>query len=115
MAQIEDPTMVGLSGMATNGRQPMGTEALTAMVNRSMESSAHGILHPKYSSPANDPAYFPVARPDNVLIGENGGARYGINVSMPVPVMPEAGPTTANGRVINPGFNRGRRGPFWDQ
>jgi hypothetical protein len=103
-----------LSGMAQVGgaRQPMDRSALEGLVNASADYTSHAISHPRFSAPANDPAFFPVARPQNVLMGENGGARFGIRVQVSPPIMPEAGPTTANGRLVGP---KGRSGSFWDQ
>jgi hypothetical protein len=108
----EDPYAVGLAGMAQTGnpRIPMDTSALADLVNASADYASHTIMHPRYSAPADDPAFFPVARPVNVLKSENGGARYGIRVPMDVRVAPEAGPTTANGRIIR---GRGTGQSFW--
>lgn len=102
---------VGLSGMAQTGnpRVPMDTGALADLVNASANYASHAIMHPRFYQPANDPAFFPTARPANVP-NENGGARYGIKVNMNPPISPEAGPTQANGRVIR---GRGTTQSFW--
>ena len=92
-----------LGGMAQvgNPRLPMDREALNLMVNASSDYTSHTQMHPRYAFPATDPAFFPTnSRVPVLQTGENGGARYGIQVPMPVPTMPEAGPTTANGRII---------------
>lgn len=109
---IEDPMATALAGMSSgsNPRQPMDKSVLQSIVNRSQTGGDHGLLHPRYSAPVNDPSLFPVARPQNVPM-ENGGARFGIRVNMNPPTLPEAGPTQANGRVITA---RGRSGSFWD-
>lgn len=85
--------------MATvgNPRQPMDRSELAAMVNRSAQGQ--GIKQPKQSTASGDPALFPTARPAPVL-QENAGARYGLRVNAPVPALPEAGPTQANGRLV---------------
>lgn len=103
----------GLSGMAKvgNPRQPMDREALKTMVNRSAEpKSARGTSRPKSGAQSSDPGLFPTNARPNVL-QENGGARYGTRVRMPVVAAAEAGPTQANGRLIS-GQQRGRSGPF---
>jgi hypothetical protein len=68
------------------------------MVNRSAQSSK-GVKQPRQGTASGDPAFFPTARPAPVL-QERAGARYGLRVSSPVPVSPEAGPTQANGRLV---------------
>jgi hypothetical protein len=100
----EDSMAVALGGMAQTGnpRVPMSTEAVQQMVNASADYTSGATMHPRYSQPVNDPAFFPVARPQNVL-NENGGARYGLRVNMNPPVLAEAGPTTANGRKVGGG------------
>lgn len=103
----------GLSGMAKvgNPRQPMDREALKTMVNRSAESgSTRGTSRPKSGVQSGDPSLFPTNSRPNVL-QENGGARYGTRVRMPVVAAAEAGPTQANGRLIS-GQQRGRGRPF---
>lgn len=101
---MEDSMAVGLAGMAQTGgpRQPMDRSALRDMVNASADYTSGATMHPRYSQPASDPAFFPTARPANVP-NENGGARYGLKVNIPIPALPEAGPTTANGRLIRQG------------
>lgn len=95
-----------LSGMAQTGnpREPMDRSALAALANASADYTSHAILHPRYAQPASDPAFFPTTSRVPVLnAGENGGARYGLQVAVQPPIMHEAGPTTANGRVIQRG------------
>jgi len=98
---MADSMAEGLAGMAKTGgpRQPMDRAALRDMVNASADYTSGATMHPRYSAPASDPAFFPTARPQNVP-NENGGARYGLRVNVPIPALPEAGPTTANGRLI---------------
>ena len=113
LLMIEDAMQTGLAGMAQMGnpRVPMDKGALAGLVNASANYTSHGIDHPRYSQPAMDPAYFPVARPLPALqTGENGGARYGIRVGIPILTMPEAGATQANGRIIR---SQGRTGSFY--
>ena len=95
-----------------NPRIAMGTDALTGIVNLSASATSHGINHPRYSQPAMDPAFFPVARPrPSMASTENGGARFRLVVGIPILTMPEAGPTQKNGRVITA---KGRSGSFWE-
>jgi hypothetical protein len=107
---IEDSMAVGLAGMSSTGspRQPMDRTALRDMVNASADYTSGAQMHPRFYAPASDPAFFPVARP-NPVQNENGGARYGLRVSMPVPVSVEAGATQANGRLIR---GKGTSGSF---
>ena len=107
---MADSMAEGLAGMAKTGspRQPMDRAALRDMVNASADYTSGATMHPRFSAPASDPAFFPTARPDNVQ-HENGGARYGLKVNVPIPTLPEAGPTTANGRLIR---GRGTGGSF---
>jgi hypothetical protein len=98
---VADSMAEGLAGMSSTGspRQPMDRSALRDMVNASADYTSGATMHPRYSAPASDPAFFPTAaRP--AVQNENGGARYGLRVAMPIPSLPEAGPTTANGRLI---------------
>jgi hypothetical protein len=69
------------------------------MVNASADYTSGATMHPRNYAPASDPAFFPTAARPNVM-NENGGARYGLKVNIPIPALPEAGPTTANGRLI---------------
>lgn len=98
---VADSMAEGLAGMSQigNPRQPMDRSALRDMVNASADYTSGATMHPRYSAPASDPAFFPTASRPNVL-NENGGARFGLRVAMPIPALPEAGPTTANGRLI---------------
>lgn len=98
----EDSMAVGLAGMSSTGspRQPMDRSALRDMVNASADYTSGATMHPRFYAPASDPAFFPVAQPNPVLQDGTGGARYGIRVSMAVPISPEAAPTQANGRLI---------------
>jgi hypothetical protein len=100
---------IGLAGAAASGRAPIATDVIKTFVNTSAQATTHGLSHPRFSLPANDPAFFPTAQPQNVLQGR-AGARYGIRVRMPIPVSPEAGATQANGRVVR---GRGTSGSFW--
>jgi hypothetical protein len=110
---IEDTMAVGQAGMAAmgagNARQPMGRDALATLVNASANYTSGAILHPRFTQPAGDPAFFPTAQPQNVL-QEKGGARYCCEVNLPAPTSHEAGPTQANGRIIR---GRGTGGSFW--
>lgn len=108
---VEDTMKTGLAGMASSGnpRVPMDTVAIQSFVNQSAQATSHGQMHPRFSQPANDPAFFPVARPAPVL-QEKAGARYGLRVNIPTLTLPEAGATQANGRVIK---GRGTGGSFW--
>lgn len=111
---MADPMQEGLSGMAKvgNPRQPMDREALNSMVNRSAEpESMRGSAMPKKGAQSGDPGLFPTDTRPNVL-QENGGARYATRVRMPVVSPAEAGPTTANGRIIS-GQQAGRGRPFY--
>lgn len=107
----EDPMATGLAGAAQSGspRAPMSYDAIKTFVNQSAQGTSHGQEHPRFSLPANDPAFFPTARPEPTLLGP-AGARYGLKVKVPIPVLPEAAPTQANGRVIR---GRGTGGSFW--
>ena len=107
---IADSMSEGLAGMSSIGspRQPMDRSALREMVNASADYTSGAKMHPRFYAPASDPAFFPVAQPNNVQ-NENGGARYGLRVSMPVPVSIEASATQANGRLIR---GRGIHGSF---
>ena len=98
---IEDSMAVGLAGMSSTGspRQPMDRAALRDMVNASADYTSGAKMHPRFYAPASDPAFFPTAHPAPVQDG-TGGARYGLRVSMAVPISPEAAPTQANGRLI---------------
>jgi hypothetical protein len=110
---MADSMQEGLSGMAKMGspRQPMSREALATMVNRSAEaSSMRGQAMVKKGSQSQDPGLFPTNSRPNVL-QENGGARYATRVQIPRLIPPEAGPTTANGRLVG-GQQRGRSAPF---
>lgn len=108
---IEDPMAVGLAGMASTGspRQPMDRSALRDMVNASADYTSGATMHPRFYAPASDPAFFPTAARPPVLKDGTGGARYGLRVAVPVPISPEAGPTTANGRLVR---GRGTGGSF---
>ena len=109
---IVDPYNEALSGMASTGspRIPMGRDAIAGLIDLQAVNTSEGELNARYANPSNDPALFPTARPKNVM-QERGGARHGIRVNIPLPAMPEAAPTQANGRVIR---NRGGAGPsFW--
>jgi hypothetical protein len=99
---VADSMAQGLAGMSSigNPRQPMDTSALRDMVNASADYTSGATSHPRYSAPASDPAFFPTAARPATQIDGTGGARYGLKVSMPIPSLPEAGPTTANGRLI---------------
>ena len=107
---MADSMQEGLSGMAKVGspRQPMDREAINKLVNRSAQSK--GTSRPKHGVQAKDPSLFPTKSRGKVL-QENGGARYATRVRMPAVALAEAGPTTANGRIIS-GQQRGRSGPF---
>lgn len=107
---IEDPMAVGLAGMASTGspRQPMDRTALREMVNASADYTSGATMHPRFYAPASDPAFFPATARVQVQ-NENGGARYGLRVNVPVPISPEAGPTTANGRLVR---GKGTSGSF---
>lgn len=107
---MADSMAEGLAGMAKVGspRQPMDRAALRDMVNASADYTSGATMHPRYSAPASDPAFFPTAARPNVM-NENGGARYGLKVNVPIPALPEAGPTTANGRLIR---GKGTGGSF---
>lgn len=101
---VADSMAEGLAGMSSTGspRQPMDRSALRDMVNASADYTSGATFHPRYSAPASDPAFFPTAARPQVMT-ERGGARYGLRVAMPIPVLPEAGPTTASGRLIGKG------------
>lgn len=107
-SMVEDGMAEGLAGMS-NYRAPMGTEAVGSMVNASADYTSGAIDHPRFSQPVNDPAFFPVARPENVYLGR-AGARYGIQVFGGAPALAEAGPTQANGRIV---VNKGTSNAFW--
>lgn len=110
---IEDAMSTAMAGASKAGggaRQPMDRAALAALVNASADYTSKAIAHPRYSQPVQDPAFFPVARPQNTLLGENGGARYATHVRIDPPVLAEAGPTQGNGRKVG---GAGRRQPFW--
>lgn len=113
----EDVMKTALTGMAQigNPRQPMDTSALAAVVNASADYTSHAKMHPRYSQPVEDPAFFPVARPQNVLAPGTGGASYRVVVGVPELPLAEAGPTTANGRVVSGRGTNSYGGPFWDQ
>lgn len=98
---MADSMAEGLSGMAKTGspRTPMDRAALEGLVNASADYTSGATNHPRFSQPVTDPAFFPVNSRPNVL-NENGGARYGLKVNVPIPSLPEAGPTTANGRLV---------------
>jgi hypothetical protein len=100
----EDSMAIALGGMAQTGnpRIPMQSEAVQQMVNASADYTSGATMHPRFSQPVNDPAFFPTARPEPVLLGP-AGPRYGIRVNMNPPVLAEAGPTTANGRQVGGG------------
>ena len=66
----------GLAGMAGNSRTPMGQDAIGGLVNASADYTSKAIMHPRYSSPANDPAFFPVARPQQEYLGKAGAKRW---------------------------------------
>lgn len=106
---MEDGMQSGLSGMANNHRVPMEASAVADLVNGSADYTSGAILHPRFAQPANDPAFFPVARPAPVYLGP-AGARYGLQVFSTPPPLPEAGPTQANGRIIQ---NKGTSNAFW--
>ena len=99
---MSDSMAEGLAGMSSvgNPRQPMDTSALRDMVNASADYTSGAISHPRWSAPASDPAFFPTAARPATQIDGRGGARYGLRVNMLTPSLPEAGPTTANGRLI---------------
>lgn len=96
-----DPMAEAISGMASTGnpRQPMDRDAVATVVNGSADYTSGAQMHPRYSQPANDPAFFPTARPAPQQL-EPGGARFRLEVPISIPALPEAGPTTANGRLI---------------
>lgn len=108
---IEDSMAVGLAGMASTGspRQPMDRSALRDMVNASADYTSGATMHPRFYAPASDPAFFPTAARPSAQVDGTGGARYGLRVSVPVPISPEAGPTQANGRLIR---GKGTSGSF---
>lgn len=107
----EDAMKTAMAGMASSGnpRVPMDIAAVQTFVNQSAKGTSHGEMHPRFSQPANDPAFFPVARPAPQL-QEKAGARHGIRVNIPTLNSPEAGATQANGRTIQ---GRGTGGSFW--
>lgn len=108
-SMAEDGMASGLAGMSGNFREPMGNAAISDIVNASADYTSGAINHPRFSQPVNDPAFFPVARPENVYLGR-AGARYGLRVFGGAPVLAEAGPTQANGRVVQ---NKGTSNAFW--
>jgi hypothetical protein len=85
--------------MNQNHRVPMGRDVLADIANRSAENHAK-LLQAKGNTQAQDPGLFPTNTRSRTMIPEPAGARYGIRVQTAAPIMPEAGPTTANGRVI---------------
>jgi hypothetical protein len=107
----EDPMATALAGMAQTGnpRVPMDRAALQGLVNASADYTSGATMHPRFSQPVNDPAFFPTAMPKPML-QEKAGARYGLRVNMNPPVLHEAGPTQANGRTVR---GRGTGGSFW--
>lgn len=113
MAASQDNMAQAIGGMASvgNPRVPMDTAAAQGINNASADYTSGATLHPRYSQPAMDPAFFPTARPSQTLASGTGGARYRLVVGIPTLSMPEAGPTTANGRVIR---SAGTTGSFSD-
>ena len=93
---------------AQNHRVPMGRDALAGIANRSAESHAKMLMN-KGNTQSQDPGLFPANTRKPTMISEPAGARYGIRVNTAAPTMPEAGPTTANGRLV-PGKNSSRGG-----
>ena len=91
-----------------NHRVPMGRDALAGIANRSAESHAKMLMN-KGNTQSQDPGLFPTNTRSTTMISEPAGARYGIRVNTAAPTMPEAGPTTANGRLV-PGRNSQRGG-----
>lgn len=87
---------------AQNHRVPMGRDALASLANKSAENHAK-MLRARGGAQAGDPGLFPTATRGKTMVSgpnEPAGARYGIRVNTAAPTLPEAGPTTANGRVI---------------
>lgn len=93
---------------AQNHRVPMDREVLAQIANRSADNHAR-MLMASQQSKSQDPGLFPTATRQNVMNPEPAGARYGIRVNTAAPIMPEAGPTTANGRLV-PARNSARGG-----
>lgn len=96
---VADDMSAALGAEAQNLRVPMGRDALADIANRSAENHAR-LLMAKGNTQAQDPGLFPTDVRSAVMISEPAGARYGIRVNTAAPIMPEAGPTTANGRII---------------
>ena len=91
-----------------NHRVPMGRDALAGIANRSAENHAKMLMN-KRNTQSQDPGLFPTNTRQPTMISEPAGARYGIRVNTSPPIMPEAGPTTANGRLV-PSRNSARGG-----
>ena len=108
MAKGSSDADAAVSAMSNNHRVPMDRDALAGLANRSAENHAK-MLAQRGGAQAGDPGLFPTATRQPTMISEPAGARYGTRVKTAAPIMPEAGPTTANGRLI-PGRNSARGG-----
>jgi len=87
-----------LAGMANNGRQPMGMSFFKADPVSSTDIG-RATLVPKNSGKSQDP--YLMANPQrNPVMYERNGAKYGVQVNITQPVMPEAGATQANGKIV---------------
>ena len=91
-----------------NHRVPMGRDALAQIADRTAQNHAK-MLMAKGNTQSQDPGLFPTNTRQNVPMPEPAGARYGIRVNTAAPTLPEAGPTTANGRLV-PARNSPRGG-----
>jgi hypothetical protein len=96
-----DDISQALSGMAQQGRQPMGTDAITN-VNTNSTFLHPDLVRAKYAIQGSDPALVPGAVPRNPVMAERLGPRFAPAVSINKPVLPEAAATQANGRIIPP-------------
>jgi hypothetical protein len=96
-----DDVQQALAGMAQQGRQPMGTDAVTN-VNTASSFQHPELLRAKYAIQGGDPALVPGAEPRNPVMAETLGPRFAPSATINKPVLPEAAATQANGRIIPP-------------
>jgi hypothetical protein len=106
-ARVNLPTPEeALAGMARIGspRVPMGNSAITDFAHAPAVPPLRGTLTPKGGAQAGDPT--PPTGVRGQVMQESLGASYRIKAVTPPMMSPEAGPTTANGKVVPSSLKR---------